>query len=133
MPSEASVQMVGADVILNRLRAMARDFPLTVARAMREEAEIEMTEAKKRTPVKTGALRASGTVVGPEHEGSDVVVRMHFGNASVDYAFKVHEDLESFHRNGQAKFLESVLLESRRFLADRIAARASQYVQNGIR
>lgn len=107
-----------------RLRELVEKFPKTALRAVREEAEIEMTEAKKRTPVDTGALRASGYVDGPAYDvDGDIVVRYGFGGPSAPYALQVHEDLEAFHKVGQAKFLESVLRESGPHMAQRVAER----------
>ena len=88
--------------------------------AARAEMEIELTEAKARTPVDTGALRASGHVDGPDGGGR---IRVVFGGPAAPYAVKVHEDLSAYHAVGQAKFLESVLLESAPYLAQRIADR----------
>jgi hypothetical protein len=45
------------------------------------------------------------------------------GGPAAPYAIYVHEDLEAIHPVGQAKFIESVLLESRPFMAARIAKR----------
>jgi hypothetical protein len=45
------------------------------------------------------------------------------GGGTVDYALIVHEDLEAFHRVGQAKYIESVLNESKRSMPARIAKR----------
>ena len=56
-------------------------------------------------------------------EGRDVSVRMSFGGNAVQYAVSVHENLEAFHRVGQAKFLESVLNESVGYMTQRVAAR----------
>jgi hypothetical protein len=105
------------------LRRLAERAPQVVGEAMRAEYEIEMTEAKRRTPVDTGALRSSGHVTGPRREGNTIEVSLNFGGPSVDYALKVHEDLESFHRVGQAKFLERVLDESAPFIPARVAER----------
>ena len=138
----------GLDQVQRRLAAVASQVEGQVGAALRAEAEIEMTEAKKRTPVDTGALRGSGHVTGPHvavvsgtpsgrnlmgqfqsagarsFGGQQVVsVTMAFGGPAAPYATKVHEDLEAFHRNGQAKFLESVLLESAPYLAQRVARR----------
>lgn len=107
----------------SRLGELAGDIADQAGAALRAEAEIEMTEAKRRTPVLTGALRASGHVTGPRWYGRDVSVQMLFGGPAIDYAVKVHEDLEAFHRVGQAKFLESVLNESAPYLAERVARR----------
>jgi hypothetical protein len=35
----------------------------------------------------------------------------------------VHEDLDAFHKVGQAKYLESVIMESRGFIGARVARR----------
>jgi hypothetical protein len=52
---------------------------------------------------------------------------MSYGGASVLYAIFVHENLENFHPIGQAKFLESVINESRSYMAARIAARLDRW------
>lgn len=105
----------------SRLEQLAAQFGAAAGEALRAEAEIEMTEAKARTPVRTGVLRASGMVTGPEADGT---VTMSFGGAAEAYAVEVHENMEMFHpRGGQAKFLESVVLESAPYLAQRIAER----------
>lgn len=107
-----------------RLERLAARMPTEAARALYAEAEVEMTEAKKRTPVDTGALRSSGHVDPPQTTFSgDVSVTLGFGGPAVNYALKVHEDLEAYHRVGQSKYLESTLMESRPYMAARIARR----------
>lgn len=110
----------GLDSIATALSDLVRKVPEVAAQALREEAEIEMEEAKRRTPVDTGALRASGRVTSSE-DGLEATLS--FGNTAVDYALKVHEDTEAFHDDGQAKYLESVLVESAPHLPVRIANR----------
>lgn len=120
------LSFVGMNAMLAKLAQVGDTVPGNFARALRQEAEIEMTEAKKRTPVKTGALRASGVVVGPVRDGQDYVVAMGFGqvpSVAAGYAVEVHENLHAFHHVGQAKFLESVLLESAPYLPARVAER----------
>jgi hypothetical protein len=94
-----------------------------VAQALQAEAEIEKTESMRRTPVDTGNLRATHIVTKPEIHGDRVTVRIAVGGPSAPYALRVHEDLQAFHRVGQAKFLESTLKESAPFMATRIARR----------
>lgn len=106
-----------------RLERLAKRFPDEAARALYQEAEVEMTEAKRRTPVDTGALRGSGHVERPDVGLSNISVALQFGGPAAPYALKVHEDLDAFHRVGQAKFLESTLMESRPYMAARIARR----------
>jgi hypothetical protein len=113
----------GLSNVVRNLQALAGKVQDRGAMALREEAEVEMTEAKRRTPVKTGALRASGHVSAVKRDGRSLSVDMSFGNQSVAYATYVHEDLEAFHRVGQAKFLESTLNESAPFIPARVAKR----------
>lgn len=115
-------KVTGAAEMVARLRRIGERFPDEVARALYTEAQVEMTEAKRRTPVKTGVLRASGHVQEPVRSGRKIAVTLAYGGAASAYAIQVHEDLEANHpRGGQAKFLESVLTESAPHMAERIA------------
>ena len=122
--------MKGVDQMMAKLLQIANKFPDYVGAAIYQEAQIEMTEAKRRTPVDTDKLRASGRVSPPERKGRSISVTLSFGGASAPYAIYVHENLEANHANppfggGQAKFLESVLNESRPYMLQRIAARVN--------
>jgi hypothetical protein len=113
----------GADAMMANLTKLQAFSPDEFARAIYQEAQIEATECKRRTPVDTGALRASIVVEDPKREGRKISVAIVAGGPSVDYALKVHEDLEAFHSNGEAKFIERPLRESAPHMASRIAAR----------
>jgi anthranilate phosphoribosyltransferase len=112
-----------------RLANIKKKFPEEVGRALYQETEVEATEAKKRTPVKRGNLRASIFVLGPSYEGRSIsnagtiATFVVAGGVSAPYAVYVHENLEAFHKVGQAKFIESVINESRNYIATRIAKR----------
>lgn len=121
MPLEINV--TGLQALQGELLTIAEEMGRSAAEALFVEANIEMTEAKQRTPVATGALRASGVVLPVEHEGDEFSCVLQFGGPAVDYAIFVHEDLEAYHKVGQAKFLESVVNESAPHLADRVVAR----------
>jgi hypothetical protein len=108
---------------MDKLAAVKRNLPVQVAKALYIEANIEATESKKRTPVMTGNLRASTIVTEPKIDGDAISVSIVVGGVAAPYAVLVHENLEAFHRTGQAKFLESTLLESRPFIGPRVAAR----------
>lgn len=110
----------GVDKVLDNLRKQQREMPQRVERALYTEAQIDMTESKRRVPVDTGVLRATGAVQKPERSGRRISVRLTYGT---EYAVFVHEDLDAFHKIGQAKFLESVLNESRPHMAARLARR----------
>lgn len=113
----------GVGSLRARLGQIAKKMPAELGKAMRQETEIEATEARRRTPVDTGALRASIHVEGPTFEGASVSTAIVAGGTTAGYAVYVHEDLDAFHKVGQAKFIESVLLESAPHMADRIGRR----------
>lgn len=106
-----------------KIRSISTRFPDEVAKALYQEAQIEMTESKRRVPVDTGTLRASGHVQEPVRSGKSVSVMLAYGGAAEQYAVIVHEDLEAHHAHGQAKYLESVLRESAPYMRKRVAAR----------
>lgn len=115
-------RMRGTERMVAKLLKLQQDFPDRVERAILQEAKIELTEAKRRTPVDTGTLRASGKV-GMMREGRTIIAIFSFGGPAESYVVYVHERLDVFHMVGQAKFLESVLNESRAHMAKRIAKR----------
>ncbi len=106
-----------------RLERLKKKFPDEVLRALYIETEIEVTEVKRRTPVDTGELRASIHQKGPVREWRKISTLIVAGGPAAPYAYRVHEDLEAFHTVGQAKYIESVILESRAFLGQRLANR----------
>lgn len=119
-------------VMVRNMNRVARNMPDELGRAQFEFCSEEMVEMKRRTPVwnpkrrvppghRPGSLRDSGMVHEPEMVGKRIYVNMTFGNDEVDYAVYVHEDLEAEHAIGQAKFMESVLNESRPYAGRRIA------------
>ena len=115
--------LLGQTAVVQNLLNLAKAVPGEVGRALYEEAQIEMTEAKKRTPVLTGTLKGSGIVNKPVVSGREISVQLQFGGPAAGYAIHVHENLEAFHKNGQAKFLESTLLESAQHMAGRVGRR----------
>lgn len=121
--AEIALKIEGLDQLQRKLDALAQGLGAEVGHALRAEAEIEMTEAKRRTPVLTGVLKGSGHVTGPTWRGREVTVELKFGGPAAPYAVAVHENLEAFHKNGEAKFLERPLMESAPHLAARVARR----------
>jgi hypothetical protein len=119
------VKFTGVGKVAANLTALTAKVPLVVQAALREEAEIEMTEAKKRTPVDLGALRSSGTVT-TSRSGTSVRAELGFGGAAAPYAIYVHEDLDAYHKVGDAKFLESTIRESAPHMPARVAANVAQ-------
>jgi hypothetical protein len=103
------------------LAALARSAGTAIAAALREEAEIEATEAKRRTPVDTGTLRSTITVAPVRLRGRTYTTAIEAGGPAAPYAVIVHENLEAFHKVGQAKYIESVLNESAPYMLLRVA------------
>lgn len=122
------VRLTGATEMKQELRAAADRHPGLVLQALVVEAEIEMAEAKRRTPVDTGALRASGHVSTPRHSDGVFAIDLAFGGPAAPYAAIVHEDPDAHHPVGQWKYLESVVLES----APHLAARVWERVKEGL-
>ena len=122
----------GASQIIAKIRALAKQFPDDVSKALYQEAQIEMTESKKRCPVSPtpapkgvvpGTLRASGTVWPPQREGTRIFVMLSYGGAADAYAVPQHERTDYHHTTGQCFYLSSVLNESRPHMLARIGAR----------
>lgn len=111
------------NTVSKRLATLARNVPNEVGRALNAEAHVERAESMRRTPVEFGPLRASHDVPEPKVDGRDISQQILVGGPSAPYALYVHENLEAFHKVGQAKFLESTILESRPFMAQRVARR----------
>lgn len=90
-------------------------------------AERMMTTAKRRTPVDTGALRASGRVyrgmISPR-----VTVMLGFHTS---YAAAVHENLYAKHPHGQAKYLSSAVEDHVKDLERYIARSITNAVKTG--
>lgn len=119
MATTLELQFRGLRKMERRIDDMVRRHPRIAQRALVSEAEIELTEMKHRTPVDTSALRNSGRV---EVVGA-FGIKWVFGGAAIDYAVAVHEDTEVFHDPGQAKYVESVVMEFIPNAAQRIGLR----------
>jgi hypothetical protein len=117
------VSMKGIAAMSAKLRALNTALPKEVERALFQEASVEQKEVRRRTPVDLGDLRRSIAVVGPTRAGKVVFVKIVAGGPAAPYAIYVHENLTAYHKVGQAKFLESVIMESRPYMAARVAKR----------
>lgn len=131
----------GVKEMQEKIKHVLTAFPRRVESALYLEGQIEMTESKRRCPVSPtaaqfkamgrtmpkglvpGTLRASGTVHEPERHGRQVSVTLSYGGAAEAYAEVQHERMDFHHTTGQAKYLESVLNESRSSMLGRLGAR----------
>jgi len=116
-------ELQGTDQLMRRLRRIADTAPDEFGRALFEEALVEEKESRRRTPVDTGTLRATHETSRPKVTFRGIEVTIQVGGPAAPYAAAVHEDLEAFHKVGQAKFLESTIMQSSPFMAQRIANR----------
>lgn len=81
---------------------------------------LELSNTK--VPVLTGRLRDSGRVSFYADSKTDYYVVVSYGDQSVLYAIKVHEDLEARHiHGGEAKFLEKAVQEMEKNIGPIIA------------
>jgi hypothetical protein len=134
--SVVGLELKGSEEVIGKIQAAMLQIGVKAEAALYQVAEQEMTESKKRVPVDLGNLKNSGHVQHPERDAEGISLKMGFGGPAgagnvggetnkedVGYAIVVHEDLEAFHKVGQAKYLESVLQESAPYLLERIANR----------
>jgi hypothetical protein len=124
-----------------KLDRLKKSLPIEVEAALYTETQIEATECKKRCPVGPppvgGHLRASIHAVKPQWEENRVFSLIACGGPSAPYAIAVHEHL-SVHSPPSwqpptevqwnvpgtgPKFIESVILESRKYMGQRVARR----------
>tara|TARA_Y100000310_G_scaffold85390_1_gene82254 strand:+ start:5185 stop:5607 length:423 start_codon:yes stop_codon:yes gene_type:complete len=135
------VPVTGNRSLKNKLdKAKGAMRPRIIGQVLRVEVEKIMTEAKRQTPVDTGALRASGHVQGPGRLMGNIEVIGGFGGPAgvgenqdhVDYAVTVHEDLTANHTVGNAKYLENAWLSALPGLERRIASRVHSLLKRGI-
>ena len=95
-------------------------------KALTAEGQNVMGESKKRTPVDTGNLRATGHVKKPERKAASVSVTLAYGT---DYAIYVHE-VPASHKSGQMKFLESAVKDNAKGMADRLRRRVLKSIKS---
>lgn len=96
-----------------RLQGVRTATPVVMAQALTTVANEVMTESKRQVPVDTGTLRASGYVGAPKGTGTSMSVEVGYGGPAEQYAVRVHEDLAAHHAEGNAKYLERPLSNSK--------------------
>ena len=106
------------------------------ARALRSEAQDAFAISQDEVPVDTGALKASGRVrpeVGVYERGNELSVELTYGGTAMEYAIIVHENLESFHPHGKAKYLEDPMSRQVQGISGRIADKVEAAMKGTIR
>lgn len=126
--AKPAIKIVDAEV-RQKLTALGLKSSSAVAKALYAEALLIMGVSADRTPEDIGTLKGSHVTTQPQVKGRDIEVKIEVGGPSAPYALIVHEDLKARHgvehgfQGGQAKFLESAVLEAVPTLASRIAIR----------
>ena len=127
--------LVGLAQMKGRIRRFAQRYPFLIGEALVTELEVERAESDRKIPVDTGAAKSTSEVVGPVIVDGMVSASIVYGadpsiknpktgTPVADYIIPLHENLDAYHPNGEAKFLESTLKESERHLGPRVARRA---------
>lgn len=119
----AGAALSGAREMRQKLLRFMAKFPDEVARALYMETEIEVKEVKRRTPVDQGTLRGTVMQIGPIRNATHIYTYIVAGGPAAPYAIYVHENPDAFHKVGQWKFIESVVMESKSYIGERIARR----------
>lgn len=105
-----AVNQTSVDTVLKNLNETIREIENKSTLGIKKALMFIEKEAAKRTPVDTGNLRNSFykktlKLINGNPAGE-------IGNTA-EYAVYVHENLESHHRVGEAKFLESAIIENK--------------------
>jgi len=112
----------GITKVTAQLLKLIEQAPDEFGRALMIETKVEAKECARRAPKDSGDLRDDIHAEGPERVGRRIKSRVATTELTAAYALIQHEDLELFHTNGEAKFIERTLTESAPYMAERIAA-----------
>lgn len=108
-----SVDFKGGEEVMRALRLLGEKAPDAMGKALYQEGNDILREAKVLTPVDTGVLKGSAFVNLPEVSGAEVSVTLGYGQAASAYAEIQHEELSYYHKPPtQAKFLEQPFQEA---------------------
>lgn len=119
------LKLLGANEIAGKLVRGAKGQARAefASAAFEEFDQVELPNVIAETPVRTGALRSTERVVGPEIRGNQIGVSIVAGGSVAPWAYWVHEDPDAFHPIGDWKFIERPLTEAAPHLAARIGRR----------
>ncbi len=118
----AQFTVTGTKATAQRIAAIGGRVESHIQGVMKAVAEARLTEMKTRTPVDKGPLRSSLHVTGPRRTAAGQEVGWAAGGPSAPYARVQHEDTSLRHTVGQAKFIESVVMEESTAMVSEIAA-----------
>ncbi len=126
MPQTGGVNFGGTDKEVQRaLEKVSKQYPEATWASLYQEGFAMAASAKKRTPVRTGRLRASAYVSPPTGDRVEV-------GYGTDYALEVHEKTEANFKVGEAKFLENAFNERMDGFVARLGKRIVENVERGM-
>lgn len=97
--------------VADEWKAIGNEIRQALSAELYKIANEVMTESKRDyVPVRTGALRSTGTVLPPEVENNQLVVRLGYGGVAAPYALAVHETDKNYRHGKQWKYLETPLM-----------------------
>lgn len=108
------------NTIPDKTKENAQWIRQNITRALKLVMEVKRTECVKRCPKDIGTLRNTIHTTPAERNGNAVSVSIVAGGPAAPYAVVQHENLQYHHTEGQAKYIESVILESRATIASEI-------------
>lgn len=107
-----TLELEGFKQLVNGLDQLPIKVGQEFGHSLRRWAEEVMTNSKQLVPVRTGHLRDTGEISGPEFKGGAWEVSLGYGDKRAWYAAIVHERLDVRHPTGQAKYLEQPINEN---------------------
>lgn len=125
MPSRRDVQIKGLQALRAKLKALGRNWPLVVEKALRQEASLVMDDAHDRTPIDLGTLRGTYALDVKRTKGRITAI-LQVGGPAAPYAIHVHERPELKHTVGEAFYLKNAIDAVRHSISERIGARIKQ-------
>ena len=103
--------------VLANWKSFQREVEAASAPALEDAAQVIFDRSQELVPVATGRLKASGKIESKK-TSNGAVATISYGEGGPDYAVNVHEDLQVFHDDGQAKFLEHAVFENMKMMPE---------------
>jgi hypothetical protein len=124
----------GLKELQNALKRAGDEGPQLLGQALYEEAQVAFSESQILTPIRTGALRGSGTVHTPEKQYNRVSVAITYGGPAAPYALWVHEIGRYKHYPPtRSKFLQIPVEQRKEFLTQKLATRINHMMRKNLR
>lgn len=128
---KATTRFDGIPEVRSALKQLKKAFPNAAGYGMYVVAAHIMRDAKSRTPVDTGALRASGYASEPKYHQDGTKVTIGFGGKAAQYAVIQHENELYKHTVGEHHFLLKAINAALSYSATAIKSAVTRYAKKG--